>query len=105
MDWLRSLARPSERPNDPSNTRYEAIPDSESGSPLSASTTARPHVIIGEDREVYWCFWVLGAGVLLGWNGESQARHGTGKLRRQCSSAPYRCWPHSFPFTPGYGPT
>jgi len=57
---LRAILYPPTDDARPSAAEYEAIGGEEDG-PIERKT--------GEERGVYWCFWALGAGVLLSWNG------------------------------------
>jgi hypothetical protein len=60
LSTIRSLLRP----RDP-RAEYEPIGEA-SGEDRELSDRA--------ERKSFWAFWVLGAGVLLSWNGESGCR-------------------------------
>lgn len=62
---LRGLLRPQGIDEEPVEGGYEPIGGGdESPSPLPVGRRTE------DDRTVYWCFWGLGAGVLLSWNGQ-----------------------------------
>lgn len=56
----------SSSPERPDASQYTAISVGDEAGPDPLLEHARRH-----GRGVYWCFWVLGAGILLSWNGGS----------------------------------
>jgi len=60
LNALRTVILPPIEDARPLSAGYEAIGAEEDG-PVERNK--------GDEGGVYWCFWVLGAGVLLSWNG------------------------------------
>lgn len=52
----------------PSTVGYEAI-DSDDATTSHVAGSQSDLAVEESGRAVYWCFWALGAGVLLSWNG------------------------------------
>jgi len=61
LKTLRTVFEATTSDERPITEGYEAIGSTEDGANERSE---------GDERGVYWCFWALGAGVLLSWNGE-----------------------------------
>ena len=67
IDTLKSVFLPNRDDVRPPSPGYEPV---DTGSEqVEFPHSRRPK---SDDRGVYWCFWALGAGVLLSWNGQLQ---------------------------------
>lgn len=78
---LRAKLRSSDPSGRPVPPEYQAVSVGDEVGPEPApSEDPRRH-----GPRVYWCFWILGAAVLLGWNGESREDCINGSLSYPCS--------------------
>lgn len=66
LQRLRSLLLPPDTQAQAGYTPIATDPDAPADLALDTERGTRPR----QGRDVYLCFWVLGAGVLLPWNGE-----------------------------------
>jgi hypothetical protein len=76
LNTLRSVLTAESSTSNHRTAGYQAVSvGDESNTP---DTRTRQETTRRHERKVFWCFWALGAGVLLSWNGELYTSSPTG---------------------------